>query len=293
MSSLRELAQSAKNLANDIVHSANPWISTDEAIPACYKTLNLIEIPGIMQKTGCFVGAALMNRWFRGSSYTLSDDQKSADPLAHLRSASAIESKIVTMQWALNYTRTFNVYSELRDIVEGRNRISFLASQDLLFKRLSRFNKIGKTETTFGESWLSTFQRHQELSINSRQVSATLKAQALDPTDDLYCALGAFGIHLTASGKVKPVNKGGATHEVHIEKFGYFIRDTYDFNGSQPLGFWSYDGVTKTPRIGSSYVDNGSFQQWRNKHNKGGDFIVYSDVKWQVLRTPLVLNYPY
>lgn len=284
---------SFKELAKDIKDSVNPWISTDEVIPACYKTLNLIEIPGIMQKTGRLVGAALMNKWFSKTSYTMPEDVKALRiPFKNIP-AQAIETNIISMKWVLNFTRTHGAYNELKDIISRRNIVSLGKSKERLFDLLRQHNKLLKVETSFGGSHLNTSQIFQTASLNFRSIGTKLSDQMMDPTDDLYCALGAFTMHLTASGKVKPVNNGPTTHEIHIDKFGFFIKDTYDFNGIQPLGFWNQEGVSKGPASGYWYIDNSSFSDWRKKHNKGGDFFVFSDILWQPLRSPVIWKYPY
>ena len=131
---------------------------------------------------------------------------------------------------------------------------------------------------------------HHEARMNFRGVGTTFKEQINDPLDDLYCALGAFSIYVMASGKVKPVFNRKTSHEVIIERFGFYIRDTYDFIGFQSLGFWSSEGPSKIPSEGYSYVDNSSFRDWRLKHNKGGDYVHSMGAS---LCTLLVWNYPY
>ena len=60
---------------------------------------------------------------------------------------------------------------------------------------------------------------------------------------------------------------------------GIYLWDTYDFNGHQVLGYWSTSGARQHPFSGGDLVTNGDFRDWRNRHGRGGDFFVYSDVR--------------
>jgi hypothetical protein len=110
----------------------------------------------------------------------------------------------------------------------------------------------------------------------------------------MYCALGAFGIHVAGSGTVTPLpettNEG--THQVRINQLGFYIKDTYDFNEEQPLGYWTEDGVTKSVGPGSFAVENKSFREWRERFKQGGDFMIFSNVRWEGLAKPLLWTYP-
>ena len=284
------------NLANDVnalAKSANPWISTDELTPGTYKNLNLIELPEIMQSTGRPIGAALMRTWFKRPAFTIPENWKAGRADYKNVPDTALSTDIIKMQWALNFARTQKAYSDLKGIFNGQNRESLAKTKERLYAQLKKANKLQKTPTSFGEENLGVIQVHESLDVNYRLVGSELSAQLTDPTDDLYCALGVFAVHLALAGSIKPViNAGRTTHEIRIEKMGFYIRDVYDFNGSQLLGFWNRNGVSKTPSLGYSVVDNGSFRDWRAKHRMGGDFFVFSDVKWERLPAPITWKYP-
>ena len=88
---------------------------------------------------------------------------------------------------------------------------------------------------------MSTFQLHQQLAINRRGVSGGFKDMVLDPTDDLYCALGAFNIHLTASGIIKPVFSGPTSHESILRNL---VTSFEILTTSTVLNYWVF-GVMK------------------------------------------------
>ena len=63
-------------------------------------------------------------------------------------------------------------------------------------------------------------------------------------------------------------------HTVRIDAIGIYVRDSYDFNGIQFLGRWDID-IWDWPCL----IFNANFSNWRSANGKGGDYLVYSDVK--------------
>lgn len=74
--------------------------------------------------------------------------------------------------------------------------------------------------------------------------------------------------------------KAGKTHKMLIEKLHFYVRDSYDFNSEdEPLGYWGREGASASVfKLGMSFVENRQFRQWRDRHGRGGDFIIFSDV---------------
>lgn len=53
--------------------------------------------------------------------------------------------------------------------------------------------------------------------------------------DELTAALGRFAIFVIVSGAAE---RDDSTTLVTISKIGVYIRDSFDFNGDQALGYW-------------------------------------------------------
>jgi hypothetical protein len=64
---------------------------------------------------------------------------------------------------------------------------------------------------------------------------------------------------------------------VTVAEVGIYVKDSFDFNDDQFLGFWGY---RDTP------TNNSDFREWRDQNNAGGDFLVFSDIKRTRLATP-------
>jgi hypothetical protein len=122
--------------------------------------------------------------------------------------------------------------------------------------------------------------------VNERYVSSQF-----DSPDDMVASLARFKLKMTIKGAVC------ASKVVYINEVGVYAWDTFDFNDnatswdprtwtSQPLGFWN----PKTGYVGRlprrDYFSNATFQEYRNKTNQGGDFLIYSDMKVTKLASP-------
>ncbi len=89
------------------------------------------------------------------------------------------------------------------------------------------------------------------------------------------------------AGSVAPA-PGGARFQVTITEVGIYIRDSYDFNGDQDLGYWddTDNSVSMINPLSGTKVTNADFRAWRAPNGRGGDFLVFSDVKRTTLRPP-------
>ncbi|GKS95490.1 DUF6402 family protein [Acidovorax sp. SUPP2825] len=255
----------------------------------CFKNIQLTDLPAAMEKNGFRVGAALMRKWFTGAPFAMPSAWKTGVGVDH-RSLTAqhIDTSIISMPWALRFGRTQETYLELKNAISGNGSERSLAfSQKELFNNLRKAGKLGTHATPFG---ISPFvvDVHETAHVNARSVSANGLEKLTDPIDDMYCALGAFTLHVAAEGVVTPLENAVArAHRVDIHSLVFYIRDCYDFSGEQILGNWNASEVRKVPSSNLYMVENASFREWRSHHQKGGDFIVFSDLYRERLKTPL------
>ena len=124
--------------------------------------------------------------------------------------------------------------------------------------------------------------------------------------DGLTAALGRFDLRVLVAGTVEPgvLDKwvpATSPYDVYPHKqeaqivnitdVEVYVADSYDFDGPQALGIWNEDNNTASMnylkadefargREANQYVSNDSFQEWRKANNRGGDFRVFSDIKW-------------
>ncbi|MEM9588053.1 MAG: DUF6402 family protein, partial [Planctomycetota bacterium] len=104
---------------------------------------------------------------------------------------------------------------------------------------------------------------------------------------DMVAAMGNFNFRVLVAGVVAPATSGGG-HVVTIDEVGIYLRDSFDFEGSQHLGFWddSDNSVSAINFLSGTRVTNKSFRDWRTANQRGGDFLVYSDLRRIPLTRP-------
>lgn len=264
-------------------------------VAACFRGVNLVEIPGIMRKRKLPKAAALLEHWFIGQPFSMPKTWKAPPPHTvdpRMIKPVHIEDSIITMQWAFGFARALAAYNELKNAVLGyAGPDSEEASKRELFNCLKADGKLTGQATRFGLG--SAPELHKTAHLNTRLVGSNNWAKLSDPIDDMYCALGVFGMHIAAFGEVTPLDPkvGKGTHKVTITKLGFYIKDTYDFNEDQPLDVWGQDGPAKAPAPGRVLVENGHFRAWRSHFNRGGDFMLFSNVHWEGIPKPLVWYY--
>jgi hypothetical protein len=244
------------------------------APPKCSpKPIDVAKIPAIMRAKGMPTGAALMEEWFSLSS--------SVTP-----SFAATDSTTVTMAWALGFPRAEAVHKQ---ILSDKIYMSS-AAQAVIATHLKRLgvDKGGVFDFNLPVETLDPDYDVQYASVGS----------VIDPLDDMKAALGRFTFRVVIAGNVKAIKNTGVLarwgitapvkFQVNITDVGVHIRDSYDFEGSQPLGCWNTctGDVGNVSCNGGVYVDNSDFRAWRTANGRGGDIKVLSDVKVTHLAPP-------
>ena len=249
-------------------------------------SLTLTNIPRVMTSRGWVKGAALMNRWFRGGPataprYTIAD------------------TSTISMNWILGFARAKQVYDALVSDAIWANP----AAQKEIAKMLKGKSLPAPGATKpFGNLSDTTQNQHKDC-VNFRAFTDGggygnyygayygYYGYSSDVMDDLTAALGRFVFHTVVAGDVtaSAAGKSAPTHQVTIREVGVYVRDTYDFNGSQPLGFWddSDNSVSMLNFLSGTYVSNESFRDWRTANLKGGDFEIFTDLRRIVLPKPV------
>jgi len=256
------------------------------------KRLALTRLPGAMDRMGWYTAGALMQRWFDNPAWTMPAEWKNprTQPGSMSLDASHCDDRIVTMEWAMKF-------SSCRRAVEvAAGRIATNNAIDLLQRRLKAARWVPGAPFDLGFYGMSAIQMDAVSQVNIADLGDTL-----DTLDDMYGALGKatvkVGVVGTAYSELDPVTNR-ARHYFKVAYLGFYIRDNYDFNGSQYLGTWTENRVlSKSETILSltpsgqsiihfgqepfAAVSNPDFRNYRSKTGKGGDFVIYSDVLWR------------
>lgn len=261
--------------------------------------MNIEAIPTAMRRMGWTVAAALMERWFASPEWTMPPSWKDSTlgpgpgPATDVDSR-CVDDEIVTMKWALCFRRCNKIVAQLRHKIDNE------AAVLLLNKRLTQAT--WDQRSNIGLGWADMTAREIDQVC---QVNATKMGSSLDPLDDMYGALGIATVKVGLIGEamLDPVT---GRRVFHATRAGFYIRDQYDFNGEQFLGAWTENGVlSKLQMIANSFSDsyvyqwhgeaigmvfNHHFERFRRNNNRGGDFLIYSDVHWIDIDLPIELG---
>ncbi len=264
-----------------------------------------------------------MERWFSGA---LNYAPTSAQLKAEINQDNApyppsmYDSTTVTMNWALGFERAKKEYTNLVE-----KAIYSFPAVEVLKSILRNYRHMMTSFDTWSLCNGSMSLLHKHFQFQRAAVGSTLSQkigefigsqfQNNGAPDDMTAALGAF-VFYAAPAEVR-IGVFGA--EAEISSIYVYIKDSYDFTDgaeglSQYLGHWSrkgvivvpYDGVMDALNISSFYypypvargdmrergnifypVHNKDFRQWALRHNRGGDFIFFSDRKYVRLQNPI------
>lgn len=230
-------------------------------------SLTITNIPAIMRSKKWFNGASLLDIWF------------SRPPAIAPKYGLSVTTTILMDHWVLTFPRARQVYDGLM-----RERIwANPAAQREIAEMLRRKGfLIPETSQSFG-NLAQPVQLQDNDYINYRIVNFGL----LD-LDDMSAALGNFAFRVVVAGGVTAAGSGRSEYQVTITEVGVYIRDSFDFNGEQFLGYWddSDNSVSMINPLSGTGVSNSDFRDWRSKNGKGGDFLVFSDIKRTTLNPP-------
>lgn len=232
-------------------------------------TFDVTKLPPIMRANGWKNGARLMERWFAGRaavapSYTFADT-----------------STIQMDGWVLTFHRAKQVF----DLLVKERIWANPKAREQISLALQRGGSTAP-RYVFGDLSKDVQAIHRDY-VNYRVVNFKW-----DDLDDMTAALGNFAFHVAVSGEVQRLPAG--QRQIAITEVGIYIRDSYDFNGDQLLGFWNADDnkVSMVNPLAGTSVTNADFRAWRDANNAGGDFLVFSDVKRIKLDLPDVFTLP-
>ncbi len=259
-------------------------------------TFWLGDLPGVMRRQGWTTGANCMDRWFNRGAYTLNLAQKIGQVDYRAMPASQVETRMVTMAWAMRFGRVRNVAEALRASWQTPRSIALLRS------RVIRSGAMRPSKTPydfrFGGFGAPTVAIHATCQANSGPVGGLF-----DPFDDFYAALGRATMNLAVTGTCH-VDKDKV--RLSVDGLGIYLRDSYEFIGDQALGYWNRHGVTSvaanvsdiavTPTAGADpdwsigigsvratiernyRVTNKSFRDFQQVSHRGGDFVIFTDL---------------
>ncbi len=229
------------------------------------------EIRNIMAAQGWQTAVRCQNEWINHPMNT----QPSAVPPV---------TGILTMSWILG----FQVANDEFNIIfsnatwKSKEALESLATQ---IKKMSTNNLISLPQTvggscTFGTFSMSTLPGKSYPEIEEYYYQYQARSTKLyDSIDEFLGAIGSLTFHIAAKGKVEKLASG---YKIDIEQVGVYVKDSYDFTGSQYLGCWDIrtNTISQFPSPASSGVNiyNSDYQEYQKRTGMGKNYLNYSDV---------------
>ncbi|MFM0338964.1 DUF6402 family protein [Paraburkholderia fungorum] len=295
-------------------------------IPEAIPLFDIQEIPGAMRKNSMSKSAMLMEKWFAGElNYSSTDDDEKAEINQDGKPypPDMYDTTTITLDWVLNFRRAKEQYDALVNAAIRTPR----AMQQLSLT-LSRYKRSSIDLDTWMLSGQRLTNLHKHFQFQHVGVESTLSqkiSQFIDSNmtnrgmpDDLTGALGSFNFYAA----IAYAEFNGDATVAKVKGIYVYVRDNYTFTdkpgeASQYLGHWCRKGVVIVPyNAGASildkpwlpYVDypvavgdvrvsgniyypvkNSSFRQWALRHKRGGDFVIYSDMRFVPIYPPMTV----
>jgi len=292
----------------------------------CYAhVFRLTDLPDIMDQKGWPVSSAIMRKWFANPAYKMSQLTKEGKTDAREYPPKLVDTSTVKMNWVLSFPRAKKEYDKIfgtRSFFSSTPPIyESEAARNELVRKLAKSGKFSDRQAVFGNLQDPVQEINQNSQFQYQQIGNTLfnvtsygKAATKDvflgdlDLDDLWGALGDFLLKIAGEGEVIPETsmvkkrtQSGANmvryYDVQVNKIGVYVRDTYDFNGTQYLGHWRKNAGphVRLYALGASRgdcpndfvkINNEHFVMHREQSSKGGDLLIFSDVLVTTLSKP-------
>ena len=222
--------------------------------------------------------------------------------------ASLLDGGILTMDWALSFTRVLMAYNTL--IAEKWRNPAAIGQMGVRVRASIAAGAGGQVKP--GKSWrFGNLAAPAAIVDRTSQVNFIVVGDVRDPLDDFYGAVGKGTLNVAVA--VAATKLPGGKLRLVVDTLGVYLHDTYDFIGQQPLGVWTEKGIDRSmwdelinyyisryppiaieppdPRTAGKVdpdkrysVSNADFNRYREKFSVGGDFVNASDIK--IVRLP-------
>jgi len=284
----------------------------------------LTDLPSYMDALGWKVSAALMRKWFAADAREMTPAEKLGKVPPSQYPRELLDTTTVTLDWILGFRRAAIAYKSILDhrgsIFSG-SAVYNEKLKEQLVKRIRNAGLFASDARTFGDLSRTSIWQHENWQIQLVRVDVENNDRVLvqfEGLDDLFGALGGFAFYLAAYGTVTPnvrVLPSDGPNKRTVEKYmiemthvAIYAKDTYDFIDQQYLGHWNKDGVEAKLMVAAHDrlglvdpdiytpsgdapdikfpVGNESFRRYRRKHGKGGDLLIFSDMRVERFASP-------
>jgi len=263
--------------------------------------MDVTDMPKAMRKMGWKRSAKFMERWLSTPAWKCPVSWKNGSeipPGIYIPDENC-DDETITMSWLMAYPQA----KDARDDLIRKRAFSHEGLKQT-GRRLKALGWDGKRGYSFGRTniighpSMSAREVDQYYQNNYLAVGDNGFTHFFDTLDDVYGSLGTYTLKSAVIGTAFRADDNKTY--IDTSYVGVYVKDFYDFNNDkrdQPLGVWTEDGILVRSEAAISKVadntiykggkfkkvsifHNSDFLKYREKHNKGGDFVVFSDVMW-------------
>lgn len=253
--------------------------SVPVAAPAAF---GVRDIPAVMRDALAWPrSAAVMDLWFSKPARAMSQAEKEDGKLGPTLPPAFVDTSLFTMDWLCGFKRADLALQALKDALASPKALVVLAG-------------IGKTLPSGPGSATG-------LSMASLHAQGQFQRALVDydgQLDDLYGSLGRFAFYAALLDWQVSAATASKPGRLQVRKVALYMRDTFDFIGSQYLGHWNRLGMgvqpmhkataeiaegwrwnAWSPSLGwMTPIGNADFRTWRDLNRAGGDLLLFSDI---------------
>lgn len=289
---IEDLAKSLSIKPNEI-RQVKGWIDGDGDDKIGYNEevtieikFEVINIPDVMRdKLNWPKSAELMELWFSldEKAMTASEKQGIGSSTYDSYDKKYVNTTMFSMDWLLGFKSVQEGFNNIKKSVYSEN------ARITLKKKFKENIQEGITSTDIKD--LSNL--HNPWHFQNEGIG--YKPGVMD---DLYGSLGNFALYAAVSDyKIEKLTAN--LYRVNITEVVVYMKDTYEFIGEQYLGHWNHKGMginlvaglsnklefewklpawNPTQGVASSF-GNSDFREYRKNNKKGGDLLLFSDIK--------------
>jgi hypothetical protein len=258
----------------------------------------VIYVPEIMKSMGWTYSFKSQEDWFHGDPIEFPWENKPKPEDFYL-------------SWALKFQRVKEKFEEYRQnemwttekaLVLLNHRITEMLSDG----RAKLPTKLGE-KTTFGtfdaKPIIKIWTDHDDADMHGKDVrvhhgikqaleyiptfekyyfqNRPFKENKTVDVDDFYGSVASCNFHFIAEGLLEQKQHG---IEGVITRLGIYLKDSFDYVGSQFLGYWSIKTRSVSKNVLKAIdgdhinISNSSYRDYRKSVGKGGDFYRYSNI---------------
>lgn len=265
-------------------------IISSNRIYRCREPFKIEYIPEVMKRIGWEKSAYIMNKWFSLEAKEMLEDEKTATKgyTYDKYDKNYVDKTTFTMEWIKSFKRGNDAYDEL--LKNLNNNAAKKELSDKTFPNILRNIDKDILNSNIGKDFLYSVESFEPEEIHKEHFQRVeISYDSLEliinfgNLDDLYGSLGKFSIYATISKyKVQAIKEN--KYRLTITEVMIYMKDTYEFLGRQYLGHWNCNKVMIDPlsiKLAdfATEIGNDDFNKYRKENKKGGDMLLFSDVK--------------